>query len=52
VGAYYNEFRERLKQGEDAEEILNKMGIHRYCCRRMLMSHVDLIQNIARFKKA
>ena len=26
--------------------ILNKMGITRYCCRRMMISHVDLCDKI------
>ena len=27
-------------------EIFQKLGIDRYCCRRHLLSHVDLIQKI------
>ena len=27
-------------------EIFKKLGIDRYCCRRHLLSHVDLIQKI------
>lgn len=27
-------------------KILNKLELHRYCCRRMMLSHVDLIDII------
>lgn len=27
-------------------EVLDKLGIHRYCCRRMLLTNVQLITNI------
>ena len=27
-------------------EIIDKMGLERYCCRRMLLSHVDLCEKI------
>ena len=31
-----------LADGENSKDILDDMGITRYCCRRMLISHVDL----------
>ena len=27
-------------------QILDKMGFHKYCCRRMFLSHVDLCDKI------
>ncbi len=27
--------------GEESKDILDDMGITRYCCRRMLISHVE-----------
>ena len=42
VSAYFEEYQSRLEDGEDSKEILDDMGITRYCCRRMLISHVDL----------
>lgn len=28
--------------GERASDVMDRMGIHRYCCRRMLLTNVDL----------
>ena len=28
------------------KEILDKMGLHRYCCRRMMLSTGDLVEKI------
>ncbi|VVC00575.1 DNA-directed RNA polymerase subunit N [uncultured archaeon] len=50
VGEHYEEFRERVQRGEQPEKVLNDLGIERYCCRRMLFSHVDFIDEIMRHK--
>jgi DNA-directed RNA polymerase subunit N len=49
VGDKWEEFARRIKAGENAGVVLDNMGVNRYCCRRMLLSHVDLIDEILRF---
>jgi len=29
--------------------VLDDLGVHRYCCRRMLLSHVEVIDEILRY---
>lgn len=45
----YEEFEKRVKAGERAKEVLDSMGIKRYCCRRMLLSHANLIDEVIEF---
>ena len=43
---------EAVKQEDKAkigELMLNELGVKRYCCRRMFVSHVELIDDIAPF---
>ena len=40
------------KQGVDKKEALDKLGAKRYCCRALLLSHVDIIDIISQYKKA
>ncbi|MBU1120716.1 DNA-directed RNA polymerase subunit N [Candidatus Micrarchaeota archaeon] len=49
ISGYYEEFVKRLEKGEEAEKILDDMKIERYCCRRMLLSQVDLIDEIIKY---
>ena len=49
VGDKWEEFARRIKAGENAGMVLDSLGISRYCCRRMLVSHVDVIDEILRF---
>ena len=45
-------YQERVAKGEDRKAVLTDLGMERYCCRAMLLSHVDLIDTVAQFKKA
>lgn len=38
-----------LLQADYSEgDALDKLGLRRYCCRRMLLTHVDLIEKLVR----
>jgi DNA-directed RNA polymerase I, II, and III subunit RPABC5 len=37
------------KEGVDVGKILDKLGFNRYCCRRMFLSHVDLIDKLLNY---
>ena len=47
----WEEFSERRKK-EEVKKILDSLKLERYCCRAALMSHVDLIDTVARFRKS
>jgi len=49
VADKWEEFAKRVKEGEDAGKVLDSLHVKRYCCRRMLLSHVELIDEILRF---
>ncbi len=49
VGDKWEEFATRVKAGENAGEVLDSLGVKRYCCRRMLLSHVEIIDEVLRF---
>jgi len=49
IGDKWEEFAKRVKAGEDPGTVLDSLGIKRYCCRRMMLSHVEIIDEILRF---
>ncbi len=51
VAAFYEDFKKRVSKGEDAGAVMDSLGVKRYCCRRMMMGQVDLLEGIAKFKK-
>jgi len=51
VAEFYEEYGQRVEKGEDKAKILDSLGITRYCCRRMLLSQVDLIDEILPYQR-
>ena len=49
IGDKWEDFARRVKEGEDAGKVLDDLGLSRYCCRRMLLSHVEVIDDIIKF---
>jgi len=49
IGDKWEEFARRVKAGENAGEVLDNLGVTRYCCRRMLLSHVEILDEVLRF---
>jgi len=49
VGDKWEDFAKRVKEGEAAGKVLDDLGVKRYCCRRMLLSHVEIIDEILKF---
>ena len=45
----FDDYQTKLKVGEDPEKILNELEINRYCCRRMLLTTVETIQQVIPF---
>lgn len=48
VGSAYEEYNKRTKMGEDPKRVLDSLGFDRYCCRRMIVAHADLIEEISK----
>jgi DNA-directed RNA polymerase subunit N len=51
LGDKYDEFEQRVKKGESPASVLDGLGVRRYCCRRMLLTSVDLMDEIMKFKR-
>lgn len=50
VGEHYEKFKERVEKGENGDKVLDDLGIKRYCCRRMIYSHVDFVDELLKYK--
>ena len=45
----FNDYQTKVKAGENPEKVLNDLAINRYCCRRMLLTTVETIQQVIPF---
>ena len=51
IGKYEVEWSKLVKEGKNKNEILDDFGMTRYCCRRMFLGHVNIINNLCLFPK-
>jgi DNA-directed RNA polymerase subunit N len=47
----WENYKKRISAGEEPGKVLNELGLERYCCRALFMGHVDLIEEVSKFKK-
>ena len=51
VGEHWEEFTRRTEEeDENPGEVLDDLGVERPCCRRMLVSHKDLVDIVAPYQ--
>jgi len=48
IGHLYKAYMERIIS-ENPSDVLDDLGIERYCCRRMFLTHVNLIDEVLDF---
>lgn len=50
IGNKWEIYLKEKESGKEVEIILNELGLIRYCCRRMLLTHVEVIDNLLKYK--
>lgn len=45
----WNEYMAQKNGQKEYQNVLDNMGLPRMCCRRMLLSHVDVIDDVAMY---
>jgi|TARA_B100000745_G_C20014514_1_gene344767 DNA-directed RNA polymerase subunit N len=48
----FDEYQNKTNAGENPAKVLDSLGIERYCCRRMLLTTVETIQQVIPFYEA
>ena len=46
ISTVYEEYKRRRDAKEDQKKILDDLGMDRYCCRRMLLTHKEIIDEL------
>lgn len=51
IGHLWEEYDERVKKGEDPQKVLDDLGVYNYATRQVFIGNVELIDEVAKFKK-
>ncbi len=47
----WEEYSERTLKGENPDKVMDSLGYDRYCCRRMFISHTEIIDEIMHYRR-
>ncbi|NVM30198.1 MAG: DNA-directed RNA polymerase subunit N [Candidatus Helarchaeota archaeon] len=50
VADKWEPFNKRIREGEDPKAVLDDLGLNRYCCRRMILTYINLLDDISKFR--
>jgi len=46
IGIFEERYKDMREAGSTEKEALDTIGMQRYCCRRMFMGHVDIVDKL------
>ena len=49
IGNKWHKYLQLLEEQKEMADIFKELGLNRYCCRRMIISHVDLIEKLLKY---
>ena len=52
IAHLWEEYKQKVAEGENSKKLLDELGLDRYCCRAVFLGHTDLIELVSKFKKA
>lgn len=52
IGQSWEEYKRRVAEGEDSKNLLDELGLERFCCRSVFLGQTDLIELVGKFKKS
>ena len=42
-------YAEAVKKGDKPAAVMDKLGVKRYCCRRMFVAHVSIVDDLIKY---
>jgi len=51
IAHIYQPYLELIEKGEKTEDAFKQLGIERFCCKRMVVSNVDLLDDLLKFSR-
>tara|TARA_Y100000034_G_C6589547_1_gene256046 strand:+ start:175 stop:372 length:198 start_codon:yes stop_codon:yes gene_type:complete len=52
IGHLWEEYKQRVSEGESPNKVLDDLELERFCCRSVFLGQEDLIELVEKFKKS
>jgi len=50
IGGLYEKYKQRVAAGDSPGKVMDDLGVERYCCRSIFLTHVDVLGSISKFR--
>ncbi|MFH1229225.1 MAG: DNA-directed RNA polymerase subunit N [Candidatus Aenigmatarchaeota archaeon] len=51
VAQLWEEYNKKVQAGEEPKKALDELGLKRFCCRSLFLTHVDTYKQVAKYKR-
>jgi DNA-directed RNA polymerase subunit N len=51
IAHLWEKYNQLVKEGKSKKAAMDELGLTRYCCRTQFLGHIDLLDEVAKFKK-
>lgn len=51
IGHLHEKYGDLLKKGKSIKDSLDELGVEKYCCRRMFISYVDIVNDVIKYER-
>jgi len=51
LGHLWERYKKQVERGVNPKKVLDSLGIERYCCRSLFLTHVEMTEKVGKFKK-
>lgn len=49
IGDKWETYQDMINDGKSPKEALDTLGLKKYCCRRIILGHVDIIAKVLKY---
>lgn len=50
IAGLWEKYKERVGKGENPKKVLDDLGVEKYCCRAIFLTHKDILSKTSRFR--
>ncbi|MBU5678301.1 MAG: DNA-directed RNA polymerase subunit N [Candidatus Aenigmatarchaeota archaeon] len=50
IGHLWEKYKKEIENGRAPKDVLDELGVTRYCCRMIFLTHVDNLKEVASFR--
>ncbi len=51
VGHLWEKYKKEVSAGRNPAKVMDSLGLERYCCRSLFLTHKDMIPEVGSFRK-